>query len=464
MKSMNINPRYNVVVGAGISGLSMTYELLKLKKNSILVEKEKFTGGLCRSEIINDCIVDLGSHVFYGINKEVLDKLKEIVPEDCWISVKRAGQLYVDGSYINWPFSIKSLFQLSWKNLIFIFIDLIKNKFSKKKIITNYDDVIKFIYGKILNKIFFKPLTEKFLKRSSEKISSDWAIASIRAATKIKDKDYLKTQDSYITKIDSSFNKENYSLIKFFLRTIFNRTKEPFYYFNDGYGTIAKNFEEKILIINGQINKETTVDKIYLFNDRIKSVIIKNKEIEVENLIWTGSIPALCKMINLDEPRISSMHSLFCYVFLKKKFKTKFDVCYFADPKIIFQRVSYNCLHSHKVINNNNIASFGCFEISFKTRLELENVDLNEIKKIIITQCLQIKMFDESDIYDIQFIKAANSYPVFELNYRDELQKFNNQISKIKNLYLLGRQGSFGYENIDLIINEVLNHKLIKTK
>ena len=72
-------------------------------------------------------------------------------------------------------------------------------------------------------------------------------------------------------------------------------------------------------------------------------------------------------------------------------------------------------------------------------------------------------MFDESDIYDIQFIKAANSYPVFELNYRNELQKFNNQISKIKNLYLLGRQGSFGYENIDLIINEVLNHKLIKT-
>ena len=67
---------------------------------------------------------------------------------------------------------------------------------------------------------------------------------------------------------------------------------------------------------------------------------------------------SLCKLPEIKIPKVNYMHSVFVYIFLNSNFKTKFDMCYFADKDIIFQRVSLNCDHSKYVINNNNVKSF----------------------------------------------------------------------------------------------------------
>lgn len=452
----------NIVVGAGIGGLSISYELSKkFSENTILVEKTEQVGGLCKSIKYNGCILDLGSHVFYGHDLKVKKKIKEIVDESYWLNVVRNGQLCVDKNFISWPFKLKSIFELPINYLINICISLIIKKIKKKKIIKNYDDVIDIVYGSELKKIFFKPLTEKFLKVNSESISPDWAIASIRAATKIKDKDYMLKENSYITNINESLQDKNYSLIKFFISSVINRNKEPFYYFKDGYGRIVTSYEEKLLNLkNFELKKKSEINKIIIKNNFISEVAIENKIYNVKNLIWTGGIYSLCKLLEINSPKVNYMHSVFVYIFLNSQFKTKFDMCYFSDKDIIFQRASLNCEHSKYVINNKKIKSFACFELSFKNELDIDNLNYNYIKSRVIEDCKKLNMFDDRNIIDTHIIKAKYSYPIFDLHYRNEINEFKKKIANYKNLYLLGRQGSFGYENADLVINEVLNHKL----
>lgn len=453
--------KINIVVGGGISGLSFSYEIAKKNKPIMLVEKEKEIGGLSRSEILNKCYVDMGAHLFYGIDKEVYNKIREVVPETYWVNVKRKGKLCVLKSFINWPFNLFSIFQMPLKLVFEIFFGVLEKFFKKKNNqIKNYDDVINNIYGNRLNNIFFKPLTEKFLKRSTKEISADWAIASLRAATKIKDSKYNETQ-KYLTEVDQSFKSSEFSLVKFFLNSIFDKNDEPFYYFTEGYGTICRFFEKKLVDMGGICFKNSQINNINIIENKIVSVQINDKYYEVDNLIWTGSIASLCNILKIEKPKLNYMHSLFFYIFLKKKFKKSFDCCYFGDSDVVFQRATVNSEYSNKIILDDKIKSVGCFELSFKSVEELNNFLKNK-KETVVTDCLKLDLFKREDLIDIKTISSYFSYPVFDKNYKSELKKFSDTIKKLKNLHTVGRQGSFSYENLDLIIRETLDHPLVR--
>jgi protoporphyrinogen oxidase len=452
-----------IIVGGGISGLSFSYELLNKFQNVILVEKENYIGGLSRSVIINDCYVDMGAHLFYADDKEVYEKIREIVASKYWVKIKRAGKLFLKKKFINWPFNFMSVFQLSFSLMFEIFFGILTNVLKKKnKKINNYDDVIINIYGERIHSIFFKPLTEKFLKISSTQISPDWAIASLRAATKIKDSKYLET-NKYLTNIDDNLKKSDFSLLKFFFNTVFkDKVIEPFFYFTEGYGTICSNYERAILLKKGIIKKNSQITKINIKNNLIDSVEINGEVHNVKNLIWSGSINSLCDLLSLDRPKLNYMHSLFCYIFLKKKFKKNFDCCYFVDRDISYQRATINSEYSSQVIGNPLVKAVGCFELSFTSIEQLKKFQDNHQSKII-DDCLRIGLFKKDDLFDVKFLPAFFSYPVFDLNYKNELDAFKSKIEKFKNIFLVGRQGSFSYENLDLIIRETLDHPLIRS-
>jgi protoporphyrinogen oxidase len=457
-----------LIVGAGPSGLAIAYELAKKNLKVTIIEQSNKIGGLSKSEIINNCYVDMGAHLFYGVDQQVFFKVLEIVDnKNEWVNVQRKGKLYVDKKYIDWPFKITSIFQLSLKLKILFFIDIIKKFLVKKNIIyKNYDDVIKSIYGKNFNNFFFKPMTEKFLKGNSKKISPDWAIASLRAATKINDSDY-KLSNKYLTKIDGNLIQKDFSLIDFFIKNIFlDKKKEPFFYFKKGYGTIVENYFKKIINFeNTNFYLNTKVSKIIIKNNLIESVILDNEKIiKVEDLIWTGGINSLAKLCGSKVAKIKYMHSIFCYVFLNEKFYPDFDCCYYADRDICFQRLTINSEYTQDVILDDKIKSVGCFELSTRNLDQLKDSEHQTYIKNVIQDAIRIGLFKKENIIDSKIICCPYSYPVFENGYREEIESVIAEMKYIKNLHIVGRQGRFSYENVDLIIKEAINHPILKNK
>ena len=155
----------NIVVGGGISGLSFSYELAKKNKSIILVEKEKKIGGLSRSEILNNCYVDMGAHLFYGIDQEVYNKIREVVPDNYWVNVKRKGKLCVLKS------SFLSSIEITWSTYFFcvkkgmIFKVAIKSFFARSGLCSTIE---KAILSSIRFTFFIKSLS--YLTRQSDRL------------------------------------------------------------------------------------------------------------------------------------------------------------------------------------------------------------------------------------------------------------------------------------------------------
>ncbi|MBC7748279.1 MAG: NAD(P)/FAD-dependent oxidoreductase, partial [Methylotenera sp.] len=73
MNNSKISNNDIAVIGAGISGISISKMLIEEGKNVTLFEKNKKIGGLIKCERINDNLFHrVGGHVFNSKNKDVL--------------------------------------------------------------------------------------------------------------------------------------------------------------------------------------------------------------------------------------------------------------------------------------------------------------------------------------------------------------------------------------------------------
>ncbi|MEA3295920.1 MAG: NAD(P)/FAD-dependent oxidoreductase [Patescibacteria group bacterium] len=74
-----------IIIGAGISGLLTALALSKEKKSVLIIEKQDYIGGNCRSYEINEYYVDTGPHIITelinGPLKILMDKYFSIIPK-----------------------------------------------------------------------------------------------------------------------------------------------------------------------------------------------------------------------------------------------------------------------------------------------------------------------------------------------------------------------------------------------
>jgi len=70
------------IVGAGISGLSAGYQLMKAGMKPILFEKECFVGGRMSSEIVEGFVIDKGAYTIPEFHKNTIQIIKEIGLEE----------------------------------------------------------------------------------------------------------------------------------------------------------------------------------------------------------------------------------------------------------------------------------------------------------------------------------------------------------------------------------------------
>ena len=92
-QSMNV-----VILGAGIAGLSLAHFL---DRNSIILERNEAIGGLCRSYNINGVMHDVGPHILFSKNKEILEIQKSLTEVH---QLRRSNKILYKGILVKYPF------------------------------------------------------------------------------------------------------------------------------------------------------------------------------------------------------------------------------------------------------------------------------------------------------------------------------------------------------------------------
>lgn len=86
------------ILGGGVAGLALAGFM---NTKSVILEKNSEVGGLCRSFNKNGLYYDIGPHIIFSKNSEVLSFINSISENNC---LERSNQIFHKGKYIKYPF------------------------------------------------------------------------------------------------------------------------------------------------------------------------------------------------------------------------------------------------------------------------------------------------------------------------------------------------------------------------
>lgn len=428
-----------LILGAGPAGMAAALELSKLGKHLRVIEKNDVVGGLSRTLTYGDFRTDIGPHRFFSQNKQLYLLISGLLGER-FIDVKRSTRFYIKGMFFDYPIKIRNvLHNLGIVNSVIIIRDYIIQR--TKRIFYNrdpysFEEQVISNFGKSLAKLNLINYTEKVWGLPCSEISPDWSKQRIKG---------LSLRDILIKSFKSNYNS----------RTLISH----FYYPETGTGLIYETIKGKI-----KNNKEIFSFNSYPINivhkqNKIREVIVningKKEVTKVNHLLSSIPITEFITLLNPKVPyhvlnaakslRFRSHVSLFLTI--NKRSVLEDQWVYFPDKEIPFARITEPKKFSKEMapINKTSLLiEFFCWynDSTWKA-------DKKELLALTLRWLEKIYLIKKEDIIHAFVHREKNAYPVYDLDYKDNLKVINDYLKRFDNLYLLGRGGSFMYNNQD---------------
>ena len=417
-KDMKENNKYQIIIlGAGMAGLSAGITLKRAGFNTLILEKEKYPGGLFSSSAAGGCDFDFGPKILLldksPHKEEILSYLKgnfENYPVDESVYLSKYGLL---------PFPLqRHLIALPDEERERI-IESLKRSQSHPKDSHSFEDWLINNYGEYFAKEILIPYEEKKWQISLNKMDYRWAL---KRPVRVNLSEVLRGSKERLPPDRSYYYPKKGNISEL--------TK-----------TMAKEAGE--IIFNQEI---TSIEP-----DK-KRIISKGGEYYYDYLISTIPIDYI---VNSTEPiskeikkeSASKLKHLSIAVFnlvFKGNFNLKGTAIYFPEREFIFRRVS--------VLENlcPALKRKGETPISVEVSLSPDKkIDMDRLYKTILADLKKIGQFSEmgDPIYS-DILKVGFAYPLQVRGHYNHIANIHRYYA-LRDIYHCGRGGSFEYYNGD---------------
>jgi protoporphyrinogen oxidase len=417
-----------VIVGAGLCGLSAAVSLAEDGIKPVILEKGDRPGGLARSIRLEGQYFESGVHTFYRPSHPLIKHLLDMSVRNPY-SRKLNSALHIGGSRISPIAELKNF--LSYPSGLKK--DLLARFRRRPSEFDTLEQRLKSMYGPWLYESFFEAYIRKKLPGfSGNTVHGDWwGLGDIRDEFNEFDKGDHLSERSFTARI-----RDNISWWSGFL---FGRDNIVIYP-TGGIGAIAEGLETFINKKGIEIQYNVSANTINTKDGRLSGIELSNgDDIECEKLIWTGMLPDLTYLTDLewpgDLPFVSTALVLVVFERLKSN-RRKYLFEYCADKTTIFHRFYYTDFYS---IDSDR---FGvCVEISYGDGNDLPTDD--EMTERTLEGLTRLGAIKNERVVCSKIIREERSHPVFTLNYRSVLRDLFSRIYSVAGIYPVGRSGAF---------------------
>jgi protoporphyrinogen oxidase len=432
----------NVILGAGLAGLSAGYLLSKTGQKVILVEKDHCVGGLAKTVKHRGFMFDLGGHRFLTKDPKIENFVTGLLQEESLI-VPRKSRIYMMDRFFDYPLRpMNALFGLGIPTTLQILADYVgKSVIGRKngsEVISLEDWVVR-RFGRKLFELYFKEYSEKVWGTECKNISMEWVSRRIKGLSLWK----------AITNSFFGFNGKDIDTLA-----------DSFIYPKYGIGQIAETLKKGI---GGNILTDTSVTAVYHEDCHIRCAVAKDSAnfYELEGNNFVSSLPLTILLNLLDPPppddvldaagRLKYRDLVVVAVMLDRERVSGFTWIYFPEKAIPFGRL-------HEPRNwSRSMAPDG------KTHLVAEffvsegdatwNSSDDELSNETVNQLEGIGFIRSKEVIDTCVVRVPKAYPVLEVGYRKHYKKVMDYLENFRNLSVIGRGGTFSYINMDLAID-----------
>jgi protoporphyrinogen oxidase len=424
-----------VIVGAGVTGLTLGYLLGKKGFEITIIEKEAAVGGLARSFRYNGWSIDIGPHRFHTDDSLVHDFINEVMGDNL-IEIARSSKVFFCDMHFEWPLTLREVLRLPKKLMFNSCIDLLTRPSIRDD---SYDSYVLNRYGKTLTNHFFREYNQKFLKTDLKDCHRDWAETGINRATIDKD-----------VKSSSIFD-----LLLGVLSTKHVNTK--FLYPKDGpIDGFCHILRQSIESRGGSIECGVALQKSSLAGRAVRSLVSSDGRVwDADFVFWTGNIYDLESLLGCDLSPLNYCSTVVCNLLVEGTPPVPSQWEYFGSSEIIFCRTSTNICFNPALAPEGYYgicAELVCYQNDFVWKHA--ETHLNTIVQNLIHTKI-IRNFNS--IVDVHFEHVENTYPVYKLDYQSSLKAYTGKIKDIGNLVACGRTGGFWYNNMDHSIRSAID-------
>jgi protoporphyrinogen oxidase len=162
-----------VILGAGLTGLSVAYHLEKLGfYNYKIFEKEATIGGLCRSITQDGFTFDYTGHLLHINNPYFRDLISQLIGLDQFNAIARRSFIYSQDCYTHYPYQI-NLHGLPPDTIIECIEGFLTRPQARTKPRSFYQWVMR-SFGAGISKHFFLPYQRKIFDYDTKRLTASW--------------------------------------------------------------------------------------------------------------------------------------------------------------------------------------------------------------------------------------------------------------------------------------------------
>lgn len=419
------------IVGAGVAGLTIAHQLSARGHDVTVLEKHTAVGGLGRTWHYGDFHFDVGPHRFHTENPRVAAFIRDILQEDA-VEIPRRSGARMFGKYHEWPLTPSILLSLPFSLMLRSTRDLL---FKERLGGESFEADVVNKYGRGLYDVFFAPYTLKFLGYPADQLHRDWARAGVNRAV-----------------IDKRAQSD--SLWTLLLNTLMPKPVDTlFLYPPHGVGRFSDRIVEALRTRGARVELGCAVTGVEVKGPRVTAVQAGRRHFACDQLVWTAPMTELTAHMGLPSPDLEYLSTIFYNIEVAAPDKFPYQWIYFGGDEI-FSRVSLPGAFAKTTVPPG--MSGLCVEVTCRQGDDRWQAPERLTAKVV-EDLVRTGMLDAaSQVRRVHVEKVPFTYPIYKLNYLEELTGTLRALGQWRNLLLAGRTGRFWYNNMDHSIGQGL--------
>jgi hypothetical protein len=173
----------------------------------------------------------------------------------------------------------------------------------------------------------------------------------------------------------------------------------------------------------------------------------------VENLVWTAPITLANTLLGIRDVRLDYLSTIFYNLEIDAPAKLDFQWTYYGGDEV-FSRISAPTAFASSMAPAGR--SGLCVEVTCREGDERWQAP-ERLTEAVIADLVRTQTIDSaSQVSRVHIERVPFTYPIYRLDYFNELTRTLRELGRFKNLLLAGRCGRFWYNNMDHSIGQAL--------
>lgn len=430
-----------IILGAGPGGLAAGHHLGRNGIAPIVLEKQNYVGGLCHTLVRDGFRFDIGGHRWFTKNDELNEWFISLMGDEI-VRVERISRIYFDGKYFSYPVQVSNVLKnagvLTSAHAVASYVLAQIKSLSDTTPPSNMEEAYIKQFGTKLYQMFFKCYSEKVWGQSCSLISADWVEQRTKGL-------------SILTALQNAVGarKNVASLV------------EEFMYPRLGYSRISERMAEDMISNGGQVLLNHKVTSVIHDDNQVRGVRYtdsEGKEITApaDAVISTIPLTLLARSLTPAPPpeifqaaaKLRFRDLITINIMLNRDQVTNDTWLYIHDERIPFARMHEPRNWSRDMVPSGKtsvVLEFFCSigdETWSKSDEQLCDIAVHHLSETL-------GFIRKDEVQSAFAFRAPQAYPVYDLDYQKNLDLIKDYVGAIKNLQIVGRGGTFRYNNSD---------------